>query len=463
MGEKLPKREGMLPYANSNEFADSLGENQSSPTPQQPHFSLEQQQKQKKIALQEQENAENELDGKLDFFSEMIGEDVELGKKDEYEKVDETHVENYSVEDKIKVLNKKLRAEGKPLDEILKTLISRFGKEKSVSLWVKNWKNFLRLHEIAEKKPPAERAAIQQIIYKADFSSSSAFAASLKEIQASENISEATKLEISQEFGGGKVKSVKQMDRRLKKIQKEQKRVSQAIESKNAETENLKTEVSGLKKQLEDLSPNDQKRKMLEKEIREKKATLEETENAIKLLTETKKDVSFTLREGITAKLNPDGSRSIIIDTESFEIRLPSNNLPLTSTKNVRSVNLVFPLRFLKSQNVEKEVFALPVRQNGVPSRAQRNMGHLILSSLGFHDSQILSEENILQLREDISRLCGSQKGKSGRDNLIALKIFDIKEDKLNKEKLREVLEFIKENRGLTEELFTEKMKQTFV
>jgi len=58
-----------------------------------------------------------------------------------------------------------------------------------------------------------------------------------------------------------------------------------------------------------------------------------------------------------------------------------------------------------------------------------------------------LSEENIKQLTKDLSFL-NPKNGKSGRENLIELGVWDVGEQGLDKEKLKRNLKIIHENRG---------------
>ncbi len=129
--------------------------------------------------------------------------------------------------------------------------------------------------------------------------------------------------------------------------------------------------------------------------------------------------------------LNQDGSRSIKIRDNNFSIQLPSNRLPFTDTKNLRAINLAFSFKILKEQNLAGFLFRPSLKNNSVPSRSQRGMGHLILSSLEIDDTKILSEENIKQLKKDLSFL-NPKNGKSNQENLIELGVFDVSSQSIN-------------------------------
>ncbi len=75
-------------------------------------------------------------------------------------------------------------------------------------------------------------------------------------------------------------------------------------------------------------------------------------------------------------------------------------------------------------------------------------MAHLILSSLGIDDSQIIAEKDIMQLKSDLSLLTDSKTGKTGRECLVGLGIYDIASQNVNKTQLKKASRFIRENRG---------------
>ena len=51
------------------------------------------------------------------------------------------------------------------------------------------------------------------------------------------------------------------------------------------------------------------------------------------------------------------------------------------------------------------------------------------------------------------------QNGKSSKEKFIDLGVFDITSQSLDKEKFRGILKFIRENRGLDDDLFFENIK----
>ena len=159
--------------------------------------------------------------------------------------------------------------------------------------------------------------------------------------------------------------------------------------------------------------------------------------------------------------LNPDGSRSIKIESENFNIQLPDNNLPLMGTRNLRSINVAFPFLALRSQNISDEIFVPDLMDNGIPTKAQRDMAHLILSLLGVDDSRILSEKDFAQLKKDLSHLTDKDSGKTGRECLVELGLYNVASQNVNKTKLKKALRFIRENRG--EVLNYSKLKEQLV
>jgi hypothetical protein len=476
MSEKFS---AMRNSADSKESADYLIGNVNSPSMELLNYSVKQLENQRKshekIEKKEHENADIDLDNEislleisnedeLNSFLEKHYQNNPQAKIIAYEYFNEQkllgfsvsiktiskHLENkllenkeLSSEEKIKNYKEELSKEGKSQTEILSLLISRFEGNESVSVWVKNWRNFQKLHQFAENKPPAERKAIQNIISKADFSSETAFSSSLAEISQSAEISNETKFEISREFSGANIKSVGGMDYQLKEIKSHTKAIEKEIGIKFSEKSSLDSEIEGLEDKIDKLPLDDPKRLELEEKLEHKKEVLKETENEIDRLEKGKpKETSFVLREGFSAIQNPDGSRSIKIG-ENFAIKTPSNRLPFTTTKNLRAINLAFPYKILKDLQIADTIFSLNLENNAVPNKSQRDMGHLILSSLGIDDTKILSEENIKQLRKYLSFL-KPQNGKTGQDNLIALGVFDVGSQSLDKKRLRNLLEQIR-------------------
>ncbi len=301
---------------------------------------------------------------------------------------------------------------------------------------------------------------IQNIISKADFSSETSFSTSLAEISQSAEISTETKLEISKRFGCSHIHSVDGMDYQLQQVKSHTEAIEKEISVKSRKKSDLDSEISELEDELNTLPLGDPKRQGLEGIIEQKKQTLEQTENDIDRLEKGKpKETSFVLREGFSVKLNPDGSRSIRIDNENFVIKLPSNNLPLFSgTKNLRTINLAFPYLALRNQNIADSLFRPNLVNDTVPSRKYRKMEHLILSSLGIDDTKILNEENIKQLNKDLSKLTLGIG--TGQENLIELGIYDVASQSIDKKKPVEMLTFIRENRGLRDEMIYNKMME---
>ena len=404
--------------------------------------------------------------GKIfDFANKYLNRQNDLGRnltENELKKYLDKEFEsetNVSTADQIKNYKEELTKQGKPQTEILSLLISKFENNEAVSTWVKNWRNFQKLHNFAENKPPAERQAIQNIVAKADFTNETAFENPLAEIAQSTEISNETKFEISREFGGANIKSVGGMDYQLKEIKSHTKAIEKEIDVKSSEKKSLDSEIENLEDELDSLSLDDPKRQELEEKIEQKKEDLEQTEKEIDRLEKGKpKETSFVLREGFSAIQNPDGSRSIKIDSVDFAIKLPSNKWLFSDMKNMRAINLAFPFVALKKQNLANFLFRPNLENNAVSSIENRKMGHLILSSLGYDDSKILSEENIKQLSKDLSIL-NPDNGKTGEENLIALGVFDVGSQSLDRTRLKEVLKKIRENSGLKSELVFEKLK----
>jgi hypothetical protein len=357
------------------------------------------------------------------------------------EKID--NIEDVSTAEQIKNYKEELTEQGKSQSEILQLLISKFEGNEAVSVWVENWQNFQKLNNFAKNKPPAEQRAIQNIISKADFSNESAFSTSLAEISQSTEISNETKFEVSKQFGGAHIKNVDGMDYQLQQVKKHTEAIEKEIGVKSSEKNLLDSEIESLEDEIDKLPLDDPKRQELEEKLEQKKEVLEETENEIDRLEKGKpKDVSFQLRESFSAIQNADGSRSIKVG-ENFAIKIPSNRLPFTNTKNLRAINLAFPYTVLRNLHIADTVFSPNLENNTLPSKSQRDMGHLILSSLGIDDTKILSEENIQQLKKDLSFL-NPQNGKTGQENLIDLGIFDVESQSLVKEKLKEVLTILR-------------------
>ena len=354
-----------------------------------------------------------------------------------------------STADQIKDYKIELSQQGKSPSEILQLLISKFENEEAVSTWIENWKKFLKLHHYAENKTPAERKAIENIINNANFTTENSFDLAMSEVQKSTEISEDTKLDIQRKFKTTGIKTVRAFDRTLKNEKQYKKSIEKKIQSRNTDIENLQDEINNLNTKLDKLPPRDPKRSELETKLKEKGNLLKVYEQEISALNETKPDnVQFQLRNDLLASLNPNGSRSIKITSKNFTIQLPSNKLPLMGTKNLHSINVAFPFLALCTLHISNEIFAPDLVNNGVPTKAQRDTSHLILSSLGIDDSQILSEKDNTQLKNDLSHLTDSNSGKTGRECLIELGIYDDASQNVDKHQLKKILQFIKANRN---------------
>jgi len=351
-----------------------------------------------------------------------------------------------STADKIKAHKEQLSQQGKSPTEILQILISKYEKEEAVSTWVENWKSFLQLHELAENKPPTERQAIQNIIAKADFSNESAFTNSLSEIANSVEISSDTKLEISQKFKGENISSISAMDSALKQMKSKKTKIERAIKEKKSEKKSLVSEIETIENELENLPMDDPKREKLKTNLIMKKQVLEQTVTTIAdLETEKPKEVSFTLRDGVSAKLNPDGSRCVEIGENKFTIQLPKNAL-FMGRKNMLSINLAFTYKILSQLGIET-LFTPKLKNGEVPDKQQRLFGRRILNELGYKTDQILSQSNIYQLENDLGKLKQKGSNTTGMEDLEALGIWDISNQSVNGNQFNSCLHFIRENR----------------
>jgi len=354
--------------------------------------------------------------------------------------------EKLSIEDNIKFFKEQLSQQGKSSGEILQILISKYEKEEAVSTWVENWKSFIQLHELAENKPPTERQAIQNIIAKADFSNENAFTNSLSEITNSAEISTETKLEISQKFKGENISSVSAMDSALKQLKSKKAKIEHAINEKKFEKTSLLSEIETMEEELDNLPVDDPKREKLKTNLNRKKQVLEQTETTIADM-ETKKpqEVSFILRDGVSAKLNSDGSRCVEIGEKKFTIQLPENAL-FMGGKNLLSINLAFTYKILSQLGMET-LFTPKIKNGEVPDKQQRIFGSQILKGLGFKTDQILSQSNIYQLEKDLGKLKQTGSNTTGTEDLEALGIWDISSQSVNSNQLEYCLHFIRENR----------------
>lgn len=175
--------------------------------------------------------------------------------------------------------------------------------------------------------------------------------------------------------------------------------------------------------------------------------TLEQTETEIENLEKEKpKEISFKLREGFSAKLNPNGSRTINIEGSSFTIQLPDNAL-FMGRKNMLSINLAFTYKALSNVGMES-LFTPQLNSNEVPDKNQRLFSNQILKELGYKNDTILSQSSINQLEKDLSKLKRKGSNTTGIEDLTALNIWDISTQEVNMSRLKSCLGFVRENRG---------------
>lgn len=384
----------------------------------------------------------------LKYFERQEEFGVEMNENEVLEKIQTqlTGETELSTADKIKKFKEHLSQQGKSPTVILQTLIKEYGNEEAISTWVENWKSFLQLHELAENKPPTERQAIQKIIAKADFSNENAFTNSLSEITNSAEISTETKLEISQKFKGENISSVSAMDSALKQLKSKKAKIEHAINEKKFEKTSLLSEIETMEEELDNLPVDDPKREKLKTNLNRKKQVLEQTETTIADM-ETKKpqEVSFILRDGVSAKLNPDGSRCVEIGENKFTIQLPENAL-FMGRKNMLSINLAFTYKILSQLGMET-LFTPKIKNGEVPDKQQRLFGSRILNGLGYKTDQILSQSNIYQLENDLGKLKQKGSNTTGMEDLEALGIWDISNQSVNANQFDSCLHFIRKNR----------------
>ncbi len=459
MRESWKPKENVLRSANSNEFADSLGENHDSSKIARLNFSHEPSLEQRKAEESEHRQADLELDNDLLRLEMMLGENVDtknyVGQSTKLRELKEDV--NYKQE--IKLFHDALQKSGKSSVQILKALIENYEDRSEVARWVRNWKNFLQLHEFAKTKPNVEREIIQSFIAEADFSSATSFTQTLGKITKSESISLTTKTELEALFDGEQITSVKGMDRRLKYIAKLKSESEKTIKSEQMKKLVLEKEITELEKKLEQLHPTNPEFKALKDRLDQKKEAKENVAGRIEQIKATiPKSVSFELRDGVAVKRNKDGSRSLTFSNTNLEIKLPSAILPFSGTRNIRAINTSFPYSILKSFGAEYLLYRLPIEKGSIPDRGQRMMGHTILKALGYNDSRILGNEEIVQLKEDLRRLVQLEKTQSTKGNLRALGVIN-EDGELDKSSLISTLRFVRENRGVSFERYREKIR----
>ncbi|MEZ5196378.1 MAG: hypothetical protein R2764_08260 [Bacteroidales bacterium] len=356
--------------------------------------------------------------------------------------------ESISKVDQVKSYKKELQNEGKSQIQILQILISAYEVDESLASLVANFKNFLKLHQFANKLNPQEKTTINHIISAVDITESNSFSLALLRIEESSRITTETKLDIKREFSTTGINSVTGFDQTLNKEKNFKRNIEKQIDSKIKQIDILTGDISKLQQEIEKLPLDDPKRSQLEEQLKEKEGVLKSTENDLSTLNSVKpEEVKFMLRKGLVGVLNPDGSRSVRILSENFTIQLPSNRLPFQETKSLRAINTAFPFLVLRSLNIAQFVFVPELKDNSIPSKSQRDISHLIMSSLGIVDSKIINDSEIAQLQNDLSKLEDAEAGKSGQECLIALEIFDLSSQTVNKSRLKSILQFIRKNR----------------
>ncbi len=483
MQKKLEKFSSMQKSViTENETTDSTGRNNASSLIDQANSIKGLREKQKIIEKEEQNIAEQNIDTELnaiqddevtpenlnEFLTIYFPNNIEATNLAnqyiiKYKAIDRYVTENHLAEYILRnidhsekrtklqtaiLLKENLTSNGKTGEKILKTLIATFKNEPELKTFVENWSKTLTLYDFAKTKPPTEHKAIETIISNSNFTTDNSFDLILFEIERSSDISTETKLDIQRTFNTKGINTVKSFDYTLKQEEKYKISIETKIQSRNSDIENLNDEIQNLNLEMDKLPPDDPKRSELKDRIKEKGNLINTYEQELSVLIKAKpENIQFELRNDLMGLLNQDGSRSIKITSENFTIQLPGNNLPLMGTKNLRSINVAFPYLVLRSQQISDVIFAPDLVNNGVPTKAQRDIAHTILFALGIDDSQILSEKDITQLRNDLSNLTDNKFGKTGRECLVELGIYDVASQNVNKAKLKMVLVFIRKNR----------------
>lgn len=450
MPEHLPSRKNVLQSAEATGSADSSGKNQEilddPPSDSIRERAIKQAKSHEQIEAQERLVAEHELERKLSNLELMLGNSDENEEFLGLRNAIQTKEDVVSIEQQVSSLHIELLSKGGSSKDILAKLISAFYGNPEVSTWVNNWKNFLRLHDFATTKPPAERKAITSIIATADFRSSTSFTETLVKIKESEDISIATKREITQKFDPSHITSIKDMDLQLKKIKKAQRHIRQELSSYKAENDKIALKKRNKIKQLKALPLDDPKRKKLEREVQNLQDQEERVMKQVTSLEAARKtDISFELRPNYHVELSKDGTRSIRYQDYPFTIPLPSNTLPFQGRKNIRSLNTAFVFIPLHTAGMTDILYRPPLKSGVVPSKQHRDMTHFILSHLGYNDDVILSASDIHKLAKQLATLSSQAPTESGRYNLAELRIYDKFEDKVDMERLGEYLEMVRE------------------
>ncbi len=454
MRDRPKNNEGMFKKAKSNEFADYRGDNHSNRFLDHHHLSRKQLENQEKVEREEKTEADAELDRKLANLNSIF--DLETSENDLaiITNSHEVDKEKVSLEDQVINLNAKLKSEGKSTKEILSTLLSEYGKEKSLSTWVENWKNFQQLREFAKTKPPKEQKAISQIITKADFTSKSAFNDTLIQIEESEDISRETKKEIALKFGRSEVRSVKQMDNRLKLLKKENQKVLSKIEEERTYNSGLKSKLKELDKKLKNASLTYEEQEKLKAEKKQIEDQIKTSKSELQKLEEAKKEeISFPLRKGFKAVLKKNGKRQIQTLDGKLTVTLPSNKPLFSSGKNRQSINFAFVQNALMKSGLATHLIKPSFKNKSTPDRSLRVYSDKIIRTLGLQNDQILSSADLDVLIKDLMLLAEYKPAFSPYENLKSLGIIDKENRMLKKNVFFKYLEYLRESRGLTSSL----------
>ncbi len=473
MSEKLQNSYGMLRYANSNEFADSAGENHSAKHFEHSHFTEEQREKQEKVRFLEIQKAEKELEDKLSFFEELAGAPTENEITNDYSTSKERINEDVSIAEKIRIYKENLSEKNLPPKQIIQNLINRFEDEKAVSTWVENWKNYLELHDFAETKPEKEKKAIQLILTTADYDNENSFGNTLTAIYESEDVSDQTKFEIHTKFrsyskyefdkklfsasiDSGEIKSTSDIDRTFDSIRKEKDEAKINLKKLVKLEKELQNEITALEEKLK--TSKGKEKEKLEAVLASKIKEVEEQEQIkAKLEFQSTQPESFEIRKGFVIMREKDGGRIIRHENSKTEIKLIDSVLPFAGDKNLDSLNFAFPFSILKEYRIED--FFFPLVENGEsPDRRERKLATSMLKQLGINTQEVLSERDLEFLKKAFGIILNARENLSPKENLEAIKIVDSKDSELNESQFAKVLRVIRENRNLSVDRVKEKI-----
>ncbi|GEM_PF-3001253 len=349
--------------------------------------------------------------------------------------------------DEVIAFKEKLVAKGKSQTEILSKLIASYEGDESVSVWVENWKQMLALHNYAKSNlDTSDQKAVENILSNVDITSENSFDTALKTIASSSEVSDSAKEKIVTKFGN--ISTIKDMDATLTDLKEQKEKLGEVVSRKEENRDLIKSDISKLEAKLNDPEITEQERSDLEKELAEKKQELETVKVEITSLQEQiPEKISFPLRNGFSAVLNSDGSRSIQIDGLNFVLKIPDNKMPFQGRKNVLTVNTAFTYGALRNSGIES-LFNPELNNADVPTRDQRVLCSKILTSLGYPDSEIISELQIVQLNKDLSLLRNKNSNTSGFEDITALGIWDDLNKQIDTNRLTDCLSYINKNRG---------------